>query len=165
MPEVSSWIKLVLLLLFLMQDSRHVILWRSMSGGAMPTGRCLRISLPGSHWVAIPAVLCFIASGTSLQRRIAILSRIHPQRLDREDEFVVRVRDHATLVENPFDRLLQPLSIWLLSAHNELQPLLNRPAVRISSFEQADDCPCCHDDLGACWMFDIGHRLTRLDFR
>jgi hypothetical protein len=37
--------------------------------------------------------------------------------------------------------------------------------VRISSFEQADDCPCCHDDLGACWMLDIGHRLTRLNFR
>lgn len=65
------------------------------------------------------------------ERNISILSCKHPQGYEGEVKLVIGVCDHATLVEDTFNSFLQPLPIWLLPAHDELQTLLDRRAVRI----------------------------------
>src|SRR4051812_42260538 len=53
------------------------------------------------------------------QRHIPIPLSKHTQRLHREDELVIRVRDHTALVEYSLNSFLQPLPVGLLSAHDE----------------------------------------------
>lgn len=100
---------------------------------------------------------------TSLEQwLIAIPLRIHTQSLYREDELIVRVRNHTALIEDALDSLLQPFSIGLLPRHDELERLFYWFGIWISCFDQRYTNPCSLYYLRSCWMLDVRALFTCL---
>lgn len=93
---------------------------------------------------------------------VRILPREHPQRLDREGELVVRVRNHAAPVEHSLDRLLRPLPVILLPLHDQPDPLLERLHVRVVRLHEPDKRPRRLHDEGAGGMLRPLDVLARL---
>lgn len=86
---------------------------------------------------------------------IRILAGKHAESLHGEGELVVGVRDHAALVEDALDRLLQPLAVGLLALHDQPDALLDGLLVRVVGLHEADQRPRRHDHLGAGGMLDV----------
>lgn len=98
----------------------------------------------------------------SKQWLVAIPLRIHAQSLYREDELIVRVRNHTALIEDALNSLLQPFSIGLLPRHNELERLFYWFEIGISCFNQCYADPCSLYYLRSCWMLDVFALFTSL---
>ena len=74
---------------------------------------------------------------------IGIFLGEHPEGFDWEFVFIVWIADHAAFVEDSLNGLLEPLSIWLLSLHEEFDALLDRLLIWISGFQETDNGPRC----------------------
>lgn len=120
---------------------------------------------------------------TNIQLRFQSLQVVvcpakHP---DGERKFEVWVRDHAILIEHPFNRFLRPRSILVgqelstahgehmtaivshrkLSGHDQFDRPLNRFRVRIFGIHQSHRCPASLHNLGI-FVFNPATELTTL---